>query len=211
MRQCLLDRVTTKRNDTPASALRPFDVDATGTVVGEGGGLFILEEYEHAKARGAKIYAELAGFGASQDSYKITEPEPTGHSYGRAISKALKDANLPPAAVDLLIPCGLGISAHDRAELNGLTSVFGGGLSRVPISSIKPLTGNMAAGTGVEAAAAVLAMHHGKIPAASNTQKVQGGLELNVSDAARDAAVNVAVSSVYSLGGQNAALVFRKI
>ena len=142
-----------------------------------------------------------AGFGASQDTYKISEPSPSGHSYGKAISNALKDANLPPAAVDLLIPCGLGIPAHDRAELNGLTTVFGGGLSRIPITTIKPRTGNMAAGTGVEAAAAVLSMHHGKIPAAVNTKNVQG----------RDAKLNVAVSSVYSLGGQNAALVFKSL
>ena len=211
MRQCLLNRVTTAHNDSPATALRPFDADATGTVIAEGGGLFILEEFEHAKARGAKIYAEVAGFGASQDTYKISEPSPSGHSYGKAISNALKDANLPPAAVDLLIPCGLGIPAHDRAELNGLTTVFGGGLSRIPITTIKPRTGNMAAGTGVEAAAAVLSMHHGKIPAAVNTKNVQGGLELNVSAEVRDAKLNVAVSSVYSLGGQNAALVFKSL
>ncbi len=113
--------------------------------------------------------------------------------------------------MDLLIPCGLGIPSHDRAELNGLTTVFGGGLRRVPITTIKPRTGNMAAGTGVEAAAAVLAMHHGKIPGGLNTQKVQGGVELNIRAEARAADVGVAVSSVYSLGGQNAALVFRKI
>jgi 3-oxoacyl-[acyl-carrier-protein] synthase II len=210
MRQCLLHRVTTQHNDTPKSAIAPFDENATGTVVGEGGGLFILEEFEHAKARGAKIYAEVAGFGATQDTYRITEPQPTGDSYGKAISKALADANLPPAAVDLLIPCGLGIAAHDRAELNGLTTVFGGGLSRIPLTTIKPRTGNLAAGGGVDAAAAVLCMHHNQIPAAVNTKKVQGGLQLNISPEPRDLNVNVAVSSVYSLGGQNAALVFRK-
>jgi 3-oxoacyl-[acyl-carrier-protein] synthase II len=211
MRQILLHRVTKNHNDSPATAVRPFDETATGTVIGEGGGLFILEEYEHAKARGAKIYAEVAGFGASQDTYSITEPEPTGHSYGKAISKALADANLPPAAVDLLVPCGLGIVKHDRAELNGLTTVFGGGLSRVPITTIKPRTGNLAAGSGVDAAAAVLSLHHNKIPAALNTTKVQGDWQLNVSPEARDSNVNVAVSSVYSLGGQNAALVFKKL
>jgi 3-oxoacyl-[acyl-carrier-protein] synthase II len=211
VRQCLLNRVTTTHNDSPTTALAPFDTDATGTVIGEGGGLFILEEYQHAKARGAKIYAELVGFGASQDTYRITEPSPTGDSYGKAIGNALKDANLPPAAVDLLVPCGLGIPAHDRAELNGLTTVFGGGLSRIPIATVKPQTGNLAAGSGVDAATAVLAMHHGKIPGAKNTGQVQGGLELNLSPEPRDASVNVAVSSVYSLGGQNAALVFRAI
>jgi 3-oxoacyl-[acyl-carrier-protein] synthase II len=211
VRQVLLKRVTTESNDSPESALRPFDADAKGTVIAEGGGLFILEEYEHAKARGAKIYAELVGFGASHDTHKIAEPSPTGYSYAKAIGNALKDANVPPAAVDLLIPCGLGIATHDRAELNGLTTVFGGGLSRIPMTTIKNRTGNMAAGSGVEAAAAVLAMYHGKIPSAANTRNVQGGMELNVSPDVRDANVNIAVSSVYSLGGQNAALVFRKL
>jgi 3-oxoacyl-[acyl-carrier-protein] synthase II len=211
MRQILLHRVTEQHNDSPARALRPFDVQATGTVVGEGAGLFILEEYEHAKARGAKMYAELAGFGASQDTYKITDPSPDGSSYSRAIGKALQDANLPPAAVDLLVPCGLGLPAHDRAELNALTTVFGGGLSRIPMTTIKPRTGNTAAGSGIDAAAALLSMHHGKIPAALNTNKIQSDRQLNLVPEPRDATINTAVSSVYSLGGQNAALVFRRL
>src|ERR671928_2249901 len=100
VRQCLLKRVT-EENDNPDQAVRPFDAQADGTAVGEGGGLFILEEYERAKARGAKIYAELVGFGASQDTYSVTQPDPQGVSYGKAVSKALADANLPPNAVDL--------------------------------------------------------------------------------------------------------------
>ena len=210
IRQCLLNRVTTTHNDAPETALAPFDVNASGTVIGEGGGLFILEEHEHAKARGAKIYAELAGFGASQDTYRITEPEPTGDSYGKAISKALADANLPPAAVDLLVPCGLGLRAHDRAELNALATVFGGGLSRVAMTTIKPRTGNLAAGSGVDAAAAVLSLYHNKIPGALNTKNIQGNRELNLTPNARDMRIDVALSSVYSLGGQNAALVFKR-
>lgn len=211
MRQCLLQRVTETNNDSPETAVRPFDVDASGTAVGEGGGLFILEEFEHAKKRGARIYAELVGFGATQDTYKVTEPAPCGDSYGKAISKALADANLPPAAVDLIVPCGVGIPAHDRAELNGLTSVFGGGLSRIALAPIKSRTGNLAAGSGVDAAAAVLSLHHNKIPAAINTERPIGGLTLNVAGESRDANIGVAVSSVFSLGGQNAALVFRKV
>jgi 3-oxoacyl-[acyl-carrier-protein] synthase II len=211
IRQCLLKRVTETCNDTPAEALRPFDENASGTVVGEGGGLFILEEYEHAVKRGAKIYAELAGFGASQDTYKITDPDPTGHSYGKAISKALADANVPPAGVDLMIPHGLGIPAFDRAELAGLMQVFGGGLERVPLAPIKAQISNLAAGNGVDAAAAALAVKENKLPPAINSRKIIVGQKLNVSPEARDATVNVAVSSVYSLGGQNAALVFKKV
>src|SRR5688500_15891093 len=211
MRQTLLGRLTETHNDAPEGGVRPFDADADGTAIGEGGGLLILEEYEHAKARGAKIYAELVGFGASQDTHKVTDPEPTGHSYGKAIGKALADADIPPAGVELLMPCGLGIPSHDRAELNGLTQVFGGGLERVPFAPIKAQTGSLAAGNGVEAVGAVLAVQGGKIPPAVNTRKVLDGRKLNVASETRDANVNVIVTSVYSLGGQNAALVFKKV
>src|SRR5687767_6876575 len=180
MRQILLKRCTETHNDSPETAVRPFDAEADGTATAEGGGLFILEEYEHATARGAKIYAELVGFGASQDTHRITEPDPRGHSYGRAIGKALADANLPPNAVDVLVPSGLGIPAHDRAELAGLHNLFGGGLSRVPMAPIKAQTGNLAAGSGVDAAAAVLSLSHNKIPAAVNTKKPLDGVKLNV-------------------------------
>jgi 3-oxoacyl-[acyl-carrier-protein] synthase II len=211
MRQTLLKRLATNHNDTPAQAVRPFDTAATGTAVGEGGGLFILESLEHAQARGAKVYAELVGFGATQDTYKITAPDPSGHSYGKAIGKALAEANLPPAAVDLLVPSGLGIPSHDRAELAGLHNVFGGGLDRVALAPIKAQTGSLAAGSGVDAAAAVLALHHNTIPPAINTTSVLDGQTLNVAPQPRGAKIDVAVSSVYSLGGQNAALVFKRV
>jgi 3-oxoacyl-[acyl-carrier-protein] synthase II len=210
VRQILLRRVTDSHNDSPESAVRPFDADATGTAVAEGGGLFILEELDHAKKRNAKIYAELVGFGASQDTYSVTNPDPSGHSYGMAISKALRDAKVDPTDVDLLIPHGLGIPSHDRAELAGLKNAFNGRLSDLPLAPIKAQTGNIAAGSGVDAAAAVLSLHHGRIPAAINSRKIIDGMKLNVSPEVRDAQVNVAVSSVYSLGGQNAALVFKK-
>src|SRR4051812_25289853 len=211
VRHSLLHRLTETGNDTPEAAVRPFDADAAGMAHGEGGGLLILEEYEHAKNRGAKIYAELVGFGASQDTYSVTEPDPSGHSYGRAIGKALADANLPPAAIDLLIPCGLGIASHDKAELNGLSAVFGNGLDRVPMSPIKSQIGNLAAGCGAEAAAAILAVRDQKIPPGINTRKPVDARKLNVSPEAREQKVDVSVTSVYSLGGQNAALVFRSV
>jgi len=211
LRQILLRRVTESHNDSPADAVRPFDADATGTAVAEGGGLFILEEFEHAKQRGAKIYAEVAGFGASQDTYRVTEPDPSGHSYGKAISKALDDADVAAAGINLLIPHGLGIPSHDRAELAGLQKTFGASLSSVPMAPIKAQIGNVAAGSGVDAAAAVLSLYHGRVPAAINTRKIIDGNKLNVRPEVRDAKIDVAVSSVYSLGGQNAALVFRRV
>jgi 3-oxoacyl-[acyl-carrier-protein] synthase II len=211
VRQTLLNRLTTTHNNTPETAVRPFDPAGDGTVVGEGGGLFILEEYDRAKARGAKVYAELVGFGASQDTYSVTTPDPSGHSYGKAISKALADANLPPTAVDLMIPCALGIPSHDRAELAGLKTVFGNALDRVPMATPKSQTGCLAAGTGVDAATAVLGLHHGKIPPAKNAKADANGVKLNVAAETRDAEIKVSVSSVYSLGGQNAALVFKRV
>jgi 3-oxoacyl-[acyl-carrier-protein] synthase II len=211
VRQTMLGRLTETHNDSPAEAVRPFDAAADGTALGEGGGLLILEEYERAKSRGAKIYAELVGFAASQDSYKVTDPDPSGRSYGQAILRALKDAGSTVDNVDLHIPNGLGIAAHDRAELAGLKLAYGERLSRVALSATKAQTGSLAAGSGVDAAVAVLAMRDGKIPPSVNTRKTADGMKLNVSHDTREATINVAVTSVFSLGGQNAALVFRKI
>jgi 3-oxoacyl-[acyl-carrier-protein] synthase II len=205
-RQHLLKRLTTMSNESPATALKPFDESSTGSVLGEGGGLLILEEYEHAKARGAKIYAELAGFGASQDTHNPTEPDPTGYSYGKAVAKALVDASAAATDVDLVIPHGTGHAATDSAELNGFKAVFGDGLARPMFAPIKAQTGNPIAGCGVDVVATVLSLHHGKAPPAVNTNSSV----LNVSKTARDAAVQIAVSSTCSVGGQNAALVFRK-
>ena len=116
MRQQLLKRLNESHNASPADAVRPFDQDAAGSAIGEGGGLLILEEYEHAKKRGAKIYAELIGFAASQDTHRVTEPDPKGHSYANAITNALRDAKRSVSDVDLLIPHGLGIASHDRGR-----------------------------------------------------------------------------------------------
>jgi len=210
MRQILLRRVTETCNDSPAQAVRPFDQNASGTVVAEGGGLFILEDYSHARARGAKIYAELAGFAASQDSYSVTQPDPSGRSYAKAITKALDDAMVKPDKVNLLVPHGLGIPTHDRAELAGLKSAFGDVLADIPMAPIKAQVGNIAAGCGVDAAAAVLSLRESKIPAALNTVDLIDNQKLNVSTKVRDADLDIVVSSVYSLGGQNAALVFKR-
>ncbi|MDP9174202.1 MAG: beta-ketoacyl-[acyl-carrier-protein] synthase family protein [Planctomycetota bacterium] len=211
LRQTLIKRLNESSNAAPAEAVRPFDADAGGTVLGEGGGLLILEEYESAKKRGVKIYAELVGFAASQDSYRITDPEPSGHSYSKAIANALKDAKLSADEIDLVVPNGLGIATHDRAELAGLRTALGKNLERIPFAPMKAQIGSLAAGTGVDAASAVLALHHGTIPPAVNTKKPLDGVKLNVSPEARNAKINIAVCSTYSLGGQNAALVFRRI
>jgi 3-oxoacyl-[acyl-carrier-protein] synthase II len=210
VRHCLLNRLNVESNDNPQGAVRPFDESAAGTAIGDGGGLLILEEYEHAKSRGAKIYAELIGFAASQDAYSVTEPDPTGHSYGMAIKKAMKEANISPADVGCLVPHGLGIAGHDKAELAGLRAAFGASLATVPLSAIKGQIGNLAAGCGVDAATAVLAVHRGKIPGSVNLKTPVDGAKLNAQSESREAKFDVSMSSVYSLGGQNAALVFRR-
>jgi 3-oxoacyl-[acyl-carrier-protein] synthase II len=211
LRQTLLKRLNESSNDAPDQAVRPFDNDAKGTVLGEGGGLLILEEYERAKQRGAKIYAELVGFAASQDSHRVDQPEPSGHSYGKAVANALADAKLSRDEVDLLVPAALGIASHHRAELTGLAAALGPKLQTVAMAPIKAQTGSLAAGSGVDAATAVLALHHGKIPPAINTRKFPHDMTFNVSPKVRDAELNVSVTSIYSLGGQNAALVFKRV
>lgn len=210
VRQTLLNRLREDANDRPGEAVRPFDADARGTVLGEGGGLLILEELEHARARGAKVYAEVVGFGASQDTYSVSEPDPSGASYGRAIRKALQEARVRPEEVDLLVPHGLGIAAFDRAELAGLKLAFGEALRRPHFSPIKAQVGNTAAGSGVDVAAAVLGLFFGRSPGAVNTTRPIDPT-LNVAPSARPLEAQVAVTSVYSLGGQNAALVLRKV
>ena len=172
-----LKRVTETHNDSPAEAVRPFDADADGTVAAEGGGLFDPGRLRARQGPRREDLCRVAGFGASQDTYSITEPDPKGHSYGKAISKALTNAGLPPTAINLLIPCGLGIPGHDRAELAGLHQVFGGGLERVPMAPIKAQIGNLAAGSGVDATAAVLSLHHKVIPAAINTRNPWTGFD----------------------------------
>ncbi|MCC6240405.1 MAG: beta-ketoacyl-[acyl-carrier-protein] synthase family protein [Phycisphaerales bacterium] len=211
MRYHLLKRLTTTHNETPAQALRPFDADASGGAIGEGGGLFILEEYEHAMARKAPIHAELIGFAATQDAYSVTEPDPSGKNYARAIQKALSDAKLSAADIGCIVPHGLGVPEFDQAELNGLRLALGNHLEKVPFAPIKAQTGNLIAGSGADAAAAALTVSTGKVPPAVNTQQVIDGQRLNVASQSRALDVPVAISSVYSLGGQNAALVFKRV
>ena len=211
MRQQLLGRLNTTANDDPAHAVRPFAKDAAGTVFGEGGGLFILEDYDHATARGATIYAEVVGFAASMDAYAVTEPDPTGHSYAKAVENALREAKLTSADVDLLVPHASSYAPADAAELNGIAKGFGESASKIPVALLKAQYGSLAAGCGVDAATAVLSMRAGVIPPAVNSGPQIDGPKLNVSPTAREAKIDVAVSTVCSLGGQNAALVFKRV
>lgn len=199
-RQSLLNRLTRD------GQTRPFSADSTGSVAGEGGGLMILESLDHAKARGATILCEIVGFGATQDAYSTTEPDPTGRQYGRAITNALKDAGATPDEVDLLVPHGLGIPSHDAAEMSGLKAALGDSLARPHVILPKTWHGNFAAGCAADACTTVQALHSGKTPPAPHAEA--GGL--NVSVRMREHQPRVGISSVYALGGHNAAVVFRR-
>lgn len=215
LRQQLGGRLST-RNDTPDKACRPFAADRDGTVVSEGGGLVILEELEHARRRGARIYAELVGFGAAHDAYEAAQPSrphPEGRGTALAIRKALRDAEITPAQVNLVETFGCGLPAHDLSEARGLQSVFGDHTADLPVMNIKAGLGNNGAGSGaIDVIAAALAMHHGTVPPAFNSTNVDPECGLNVVSAGPvDTRMDYAVSTAYALvGGQNAALVLKR-
>jgi len=215
LRQELGGRLS-RRNDAPAQACRPFATGRDGTVISEGGGLVILEELGHALARGARIYAELVGFGAGHDAYVAAQPGPP-HPEGRglrvAMQKALDEAGITPAQVDLVASFACGLEAHDRAEAAAIRSVLGPGANDVPVMNVKAGLGNNGAGSGaIDFIAAVLAVHAGVIPSAFNSTPVDPACGLKVlTDGPRQLCVTTAVSTAYALGGgQNAALVIRK-
>jgi 3-oxoacyl-[acyl-carrier-protein] synthase II len=214
MRQQLLGRLCESRNDDPASACRPFDASHDGTAISEGGGLLILEDYEHAKARNARIYCEVAGFGASSNTHDWYEPHPEGEGVALAVRKAVKDAGLTADAIDLVATFGTGIPKHDRSEAKGIRAALGSRAAEIPALAIKGATGNNGAGSGsIDVASAVLCMQHNTVPAAVNVTKVDPECDLNVvvNDPV-DAKLDTVVSVAYALaGGQNAALVLKRM
>jgi 3-oxoacyl-[acyl-carrier-protein] synthase II len=215
IRQSLAGRLS-QRNDDPNTASRPFAVGRDGMVVSEGGGLVILEELEHARARGARIYCELVGFGASNDAYTPSQPampHPEGRGAALAINKAIRDAGVTTDEVSLMAPFGASLQAHDLAESHAIHTVFGERGKDVPVMAIKGTLGNNGAGSGaLDLIAAVLAIHNNTIPGAVNSTQVDPECGLNVvAPGPTDANLEVVVSSAYALGGgQNAALVLKR-
>jgi 3-oxoacyl-[acyl-carrier-protein] synthase II len=211
LRQCMLNRVSTTHNDTPADACRPFDSTRDGTVIGEGGGLVVLEEAEQATARGARVYAELAGFGASFSVNNLVDPEPDGRAIGEAVSSALADAKVSPDELDLIVPHGTGIRAHDLAEARGLHAALGKRAGEIPAWPIMGQVGNAGAGAGgLSIVAAAAAMHRGLIPAAVNCPNPDPECGLNIVRSPISGPVRAALVLSYALGGQNAAVVIRR-
>lgn len=200
------------RNDDPASASRPFAKDRDGFVAGEGAGIVVLEELEHAKARGARIYAEVTGYATSADAHHITAPAPGGAGAARCLRWVLRDARLDPSDVDYLNAHGTSTPANDLNETLAIKTVFGGRDQAPPVSSTKSMTGHtLGAAGGIEAIAAVQAVDSGVLPPTRNLHDPDPELDLDyVPNEAREAEVEVAISQNFAFGGQNAALVFRR-
>jgi 3-oxoacyl-[acyl-carrier-protein] synthase II len=200
------------RNDAPEAASRPFAADRDGFVIGEGAGIVVLEELEHAKARGARIYAEVVGYATSADAHHITAPAPGGEGAARCLTWALRDAALDPSDVGYLNAHGTSTPANDLNETLAIKTVFGERGDAPPVSSTKSMTGHtLGAAGGIEAIAAVQALHSGVLPPTRNLDVPDPDLDLDyVPHEAREAAVDVAISQNFAFGGQNAALVFRR-
>lgn len=202
------------RNDDPASASRPFDAERDGFVLGEGGASLVVEEYEHAVKRGAKIYAELAGGGMNCDAYHMTAPDPNGVFAAEVMSLALEDAGLSPAEVDYINVHGTSTGLGDIAEPKGILKAFGEHAYELNISSTKSMTGHLLGAAGaLEAIASVLAVKHDVVPPTINFHTLDAELDpkLNFTfNKAQERRVNVAISNTFGFGGHNACIVFKK-
>jgi 3-oxoacyl-[acyl-carrier-protein] synthase II len=202
------------RNDSPQTASRPFDLDRDGFVLGEGGGCLILEEYEHAIKRGAKIYAEVLGGGMSGDAYHMTAPHPEGIGARNVMIAALEDANLDPTAVDYVNVHGTSTPLGDIAETKAIAQVFGEHAYNLNISSTKSMTGHLLGAAGaIEAIACVLAVKNDIVPPTINhfTDDPEIDNKLNFTfNKAQQRTVNVALSNTFGFGGHNTSVIVAK-
>ncbi len=207
-------KALSERNDSPETASRPFDKDRDGFVLGEGAGAIILEEYEHAKARGAKIYAELVGGGMSSDAFHITAPHPEGLGAKNVMKDALNDANLSPEKIDYINVHGTSTPLGDISEALAIQSVFGPHAFKLNISSTKSMTGHLLGAAGaIEALACVLAIEHQIVPPTINhfTDDEQFDSNLNFTfNKAQKREINYALSNTFGFGGHNCSVIFKK-
>ncbi|KPK84824.1 MAG: hypothetical protein AMJ81_04745 [Phycisphaerae bacterium SM23_33] len=211
LRQTLLGRVNTGSNDSPGRACRPFDAGHGGTVIGEGGGLLILEDLQRAQGRNGRIYAELAGFGAACDPEGVNYLKPNVGRLDGAVAAALKDANIQPDQVDLVIPCGTGVPGEDAAEAEALRRALGPRADTVPVAPLAGAFGNLFAGAGgVALAVAAMTLHKQTIPPAVNFETPAEGCELTVCTEATPARLRYALCTGFGVGGQSAALVLKR-
>jgi 3-oxoacyl-[acyl-carrier-protein] synthase II len=206
-------RALSRRNDDPAAASRPFDAGRDGFVMGEAGAVLVLEELERAQARGAKIYAEVAGYGLSSDAKHVTEPDPTGENPARAMRNALADAGIDPADVDYINAHGTSTPLGDAAETRVIKLALGEENARkTPVSSTKGATGHCLGAAGaVEAIFSALAIRDGKLPPTINQEVEDPECDLDyIPNESRDADVRVAVSNSFGFGGHNASIVLKR-
>jgi 3-oxoacyl-[acyl-carrier-protein] synthase II len=204
-------RALSSRNDDPLTASRPWDKDRDGFVLGEGGGVMVLEEYEHAKARGAKIYAEIAGFGMSGDAYHMTAPNMDGPK--RCMLNALKDAGMNADQVHYINAHGTSTPLGDKNETEAIKAALGDHAKRIVVNSTKSMTGHLLGGAGgLEAVFTVLALHHQKSPPTINIFNQDPECDLDYcANTARDLKIDVAVKNNFGFGGTNGTLVFKRL
>jgi 3-oxoacyl-[acyl-carrier-protein] synthase II len=203
-------RAMSTRNDEPERASRPYDKDRDGFVMGEGAGVLVIESLEHAKKRGARIYAELIGYGMSGDAFHMTDPDPDGAS--RCMSKALKDAGIEPNTVDYINAHGTSTPIGDKSETEAVKRTFGEYAYKLAVSSTKSMTGHLlGAAGGVEAIISALALTNGRIPPTINLDNQDPECDLDyVPHQPRDAKLNVVLSNSFGFGGHNATIIMRK-
>lgn len=203
-------RALSTRNDEPTRASRPFDVNRDGFVLGEGAAILVLEELAHAERRGAKIYAEVSGYGASSDAHHVTAPSPEHEGAQRCMRAALADAALDVSQIDYINAHGTSTPLGDAAEITAIKRVFGEQAYRVPVSSTKSMTGHLTGAAGsAEAIISILAMQHGIIPPTINLENIDPAIDLDcVPNVARVATCNTVMTNSFGFGGTNASLIF---
>ncbi len=208
---CSMKAMST-RNDAPERAVRPFDLHRDGFVMGEGAGMVVLEEWEHARRRDARIYAELVGYGMSADAFHITQPDPEGDGAARAMQRALRDAGLEPAQVGYINAHGTSTQYNDKCETLAIKRVFGERAYRLGISSTKSMTGHLlGAAGGVELIACALAIERQMLPPTINYEVPDPDCDLDyIPNVPRRARIDVAMSNAFGFGGHNAILIVRR-
>ncbi|MCE3007394.1 MAG: beta-ketoacyl-ACP synthase II [Bacteroidetes bacterium] len=206
-------KALSEQNDDPKTASRPFDLDRNGFVLGEGAGVLILEEYEHAKARGAKIYAELKSVGLSADAYHITAPDPEGKGATEVMRQCIQRAGIEPTAIDHINMHGTSTGLGDIAETKAIKQSFGQHAYSISINSTKSMTGHLLGAAGaIEAIASILALHHGLIPPTINHFTDDPECDLDYTfNTARQRSIQYALSNTFGFGGHNASLLFSKL
>ena len=206
-------RALSTRNDDPAAASRPWDKDRDGFVLGDGAGVLVLEEYEHAKARGATIYCEVAGFGYNSDAYHMTMPVQDGSGAGKCMKLAMKDAGLNPEDIDYVNAHGTSTPAGDVAETNAVKNALGDYATKVAVSSTKSMTGHLlGAAGGIEAVFSVMSIKDQVAPPTINLENPGEGCDLDyVPNTAREMKIEHALSNSFGFGGTNGTLIFKKL